>query len=85
MSKTIIKNNTTLKEFIDFAYSLKEMDEVKKNNFPIPSSITYIIDRYNHESLEKEILKEKNIPLTDQFSDEFELELYGITFKFIKK
>lgn len=84
MSK-IIHSITTLKEFIDFAYSLKEMEEVKKRGFPIPTTITYTLDRRNHESLQKEILKEKNMPLTDQFSDEFELELYGITFKFLRK
>lgn len=76
---------TTLKEFIDFAYSLREMDEVKKKGFPIPVTMTYVLDKLNHDSLQKEILKEKNIPLTDQINDEFELELYGITFKFLKK
>lgn len=76
---------TTLKEFIDFAYSLREMDEVKKKGFPIPVTMTYVLDKLNHDSLQKEILKEKNMPLTDQINDEFELELYGITFKFLKK
>ncbi len=85
MSKIILRNNTKLKEFIEFAYSLKEMEEVKKNNFPIPTSITYTLDKHNHESIQKEILVQKNMPLTDQYSDEFELELYGITFKFLKK
>lgn len=84
MSKTIHRI-TTLKEFIDFAYSLKEMEEVKKNAFPIPNIITFSLDKRNHESLQKEILEQKKMPLTDQFSDEFELELYGITFKFLKK
>jgi hypothetical protein len=74
---------TTLKEFVDFAFSLKEMEEVKKG-FPIPTSLTFTIEKKNHESLQKEILKEKNMPLMD-FVDEFELELYGILFKFISK
>jgi hypothetical protein len=74
---------TTLKEFVDFAFSLKEMEEVKKG-FPIPISLTFTIEKKNHESLQKEILKEKNMPLMD-FVDEFELELYGILFKFISK
>jgi hypothetical protein len=74
---------TTLKEFVDFAFSLKEMDEVKKG-FPIPASLTFTIEKKNHESLQKEILREKNMPLND-FVDEFELELYGILFKFLSK
>lgn len=76
---------TTLKEFIDFAYSLKEMDEVKKKGFPIPKEIIYTLDKRNHDALQKEILVQKNMPLTDQYADEFELELYGINFKFLKK
>jgi hypothetical protein len=74
---------SSLKEFVDFAFSLKEMEEVKKG-FPIPTSLTFTIEKQNHESLQKEILREKNMPLND-FVDEFELELYGILFKFLSK
>lgn len=82
MSKTVHKV-VLLKEFVDFAISLKEMDEVK-NGFPIPKAITYYLGKTNHESIQKEIMKEKNLPLYD-FVDEFEVELYGINFKFIVK
>jgi hypothetical protein len=82
MSK-IINKVVPLKEFVDFAISLKEMDEVK-NGFPVPKSITYFLGKANHESIQKEILKEKNMPLYD-FVDDFEVELYGINFKFIVK
>jgi len=80
----IVHKTTTLKEFVDFAFSLKEMDEVKNMAFPIPKSMTYVLSKTNHESIQKEILKEKNMPL-DNIDDEFELELYGINFKFILK
>ena len=50
MSK-IIHKTTTLKEFVDFALSLKEMDEVKNMAFPIPKSITYALSKMNHESI----------------------------------
>lgn len=83
MAKTIHKV-TTLKEFVDFAFSLKEMEEVKNMAFPVPKSMTYALSKLNHESIQKEILKEKNMPL-DEFNDEFEVDLYGITFKFILK
>jgi hypothetical protein len=84
MSNQVVYKITTLKEFVEFAFSLKEMEEVKNNNFPTPSNITYTLTKRNHESLQKEILKEKNIPVTT-FDEEFEVELYGITFKFIYK
>lgn len=71
----------SLKEYVDFAISLKEMDEVKKG-FPIPSAITFTLDKKNHEALQIEILRQKNMPMMD-LVDEFEVELYDIIFKFI--
>jgi len=73
----------SLKEYVDFAISLKEMEEVKKG-FPIPNSITFALDKKNHEVLQVEILRQKNIPMVD-LADEFEVVLYDITFKFILK
>ena len=82
MSKVILKT-TTLKEFVDFAFSIKEMEEVKNNGFPIPQSLTFKLDERNHQSLQKEILKQKNMPI-ENLVDEFETEMYGITFIFVK-
>jgi hypothetical protein len=73
----------SLKEYVDFAFSIKEMDEVKKG-FPIPKSITFTLDKRNHEALQTEILREKNMPMTD-LVNEFEVVLYEIVFKFIIK
>jgi hypothetical protein len=79
----VILKTTTLKEFVDFAFSLKEMEEVKKNGFPIPHSLTFKLDDRNHQALQKEILKQKEIP-SQELVDVFEMELYGITFIFVK-
>ena len=73
----------SLKEYVDFAFSIKEMEEVKKG-FPVPKSITFNLDKRNHEALQKEILREKNMPITD-LVDEFEVILYEIVFKFTSK
>ena len=73
----------SLKEYVDFAFSIKEMDEVKKG-FPIPKSITFTLDKRNHEALQTEILREKNMPMTD-LVDEFEVILYERVFKFTTK
>jgi len=73
----------SLKEYVDFAISLKEMEEVKKG-FPIPKSIIFALDKKNHEILQVEILRQKNMPMID-LVDEFEVVLYDIIFKFILK
>jgi len=73
----------SLKEYVDFAFSIKEMEEVKKG-FPIPKSITFMLDKKNHEALQTEILREKNMPITE-LVDEFEVVLYEIIFKFTSK
>ncbi|MFN7656278.1 MAG: hypothetical protein ACK5OW_00645 [bacterium] len=83
MKNAVLFKTNSLKEFVDFATSLKEMEEVKAGKFPLPFGITYKLDSINHDNLQKEILKQKKLP-TDVLYDEFELELYGITFKFIK-
>ena len=83
MKNNILFKTNALKEFVDFAISLKEMEEVKVGKFPLPFNITYKLDGINHKNLQKEILEQKKLP-TDVLYDEFELELYGITFKFIK-
>jgi len=83
MNKIILKN-TTLKEFVDFAFSLTEMEEVKEKGFPIPKAMTFSLDKKNHEALQKEVLREKNMPMND-IVNEFDIELYGIKFKFLIK
>ena len=83
MSSKIVNKITTLKEFVDFAFSLKEMKEVKENGFPVPTTIIYYLDKINHEALQREVLRQKQ--MSGDFSDEFEVEIYGITFKFISK
>jgi len=82
-SNNVILKTTTLKEFVEFAYSIKEMEEVKNNGFPVPKTITFKLDDRNLKSLQKEILEQKKMS-SSELEDEFEVELYGITFKFSK-
>jgi hypothetical protein len=83
MSNTVTHKITTLREFVDFAFSVKEMEEVKKN-FPIPTSIVFTLEKRNHENLQKEVIKEKKLT-TVELVNEFEIDLYGINFKFLSK
>lgn len=83
MKTSVIFKTNSLKEFVDFATSLKEMEEVKSGKFPLPKLMIYKLDPVNHKHIQTEVLKQKKLP-TDVLSDEFELELYGISFKFVK-
>ena len=74
-----------LKNFVDFAYTLVNMDEVQKNIFPVPKEITYILDESIHEDIEKEVLEQKGIDEKDFTNlNEFEVEIFDINFKFVK-
>jgi hypothetical protein len=79
----VLNNNIKIKNFVDFAFSLTEMDEVKKNGFPIPRDITFSLNKIPHENIQKEVMKQKNI-IDGELSDVFEVVIYGINFKFIK-
>ena len=48
-----------LKNFIDFIYSLINMDEVKDGIFPLPSEITFTLDKNKHIAIHKKIKQEK--------------------------
>ena len=82
MSTSVYKI-VSFKEYVDFAFSLKEMEEVKKNGFPIPKSLTFVLDERNHKSLQTEILNKKEMS-TEELVDVFETEMYGIDFIFVK-
>ena len=72
-----------LKNFVDFAFSLNEMDEVKKGDFIIPKEITFKISKKDHQHIQKQIYMEKGMDTSDfKHSEVFEVELYGINFIF---
>jgi hypothetical protein len=76
----------SLKDFIDFAYSLVEMEEVKKGKFPLPKEITYPLYGESHVRLQLQIHHEKadeGVEFTNE--EEFYIDIMGITFKFIKE
>jgi len=79
-------NKLNLKNFIDFAYSLVEMEEVKNGKFPLPKEITYPLNMEEHVRLQLQIHHEKSKE-GDEFvnEEEFYITILGITFKFIKQ
>ncbi len=72
-----------LKNFVDFAYSLTNMDEVKDGIFKLPKEIIFELDKTQHMRIEKEVLSQKGINEKDitHFND-FDVSIFDITFRF---
>jgi len=74
-----------LKSFVDFAYSLANMDEVKNGKFILPKEIVFDLDENLHREIHDEIQKEKNPSNNIDLNQEFEVEIFGVNFKFLEK
>ncbi len=72
-----------LKNFVDFAYSLTNMDEVREGIFKLPKEIVFELDKNQHVRLEKEVLTQKGIVEKDitHFND-FDVSIFDIVFRF---
>ena len=73
-----------LKNFIDFAYSMKNMDEVKSGKFKLPKDIVFELEKGLHEKIHKEVRNELKNFNYDNLSDGFDVDVFGMKFKFIK-
>jgi acyl-ACP thioesterase len=71
-----------LKNFVDFAYSLINMDEVKDGVFQIPDEIVFDLGREKHVKIHEEIKKEKGSDEYLNLEQEFDVEIFDITFRF---
>jgi hypothetical protein len=72
-----------LKNFVDFAYSLTNMDEVSSGVFKLPKEIVFELDKNQHMKIEKEVLQQKGIVSQDvtHFND-FDVRIFDIIFRF---
>ena len=71
-----------LKNFIDFAYSMVNMEEVKSGKFKLPKEIVYELDSRTIERLHKEIKNEKKEFNYENLNQDFDVDIFGINFKF---
>ncbi len=75
-----------LKNFVDFAYSLTNMDEVKDGVFKLPKEIVFELDKNQHMKIEKEVLLQKGVDSRDvTHFKEFDVFIFGVNFKFKRK
>jgi len=72
-----------LKKYVDFAYSLVNMDEVKGGKFKLPKEIIFELPKEHHLRVEKEVLSQKGITEKDitHFND-FDVSIFDIIFRF---
>jgi hypothetical protein len=75
---------TKLKDFIDFTLTLVEMEEVKGGKFPLPKEMVFELTKINHDLVQRELHEEKGSGNYEP-KDVFELEVFGVNYKFIKK
>ena len=72
-----------LKNFVDFAYSLTNMEEVKDGIFKLPKEIVFELDKKQHVNIEKEVLRQKGVSDSDiTHFEEFDVSILGVNFKF---
>lgn len=73
-----------LKNFVDFAYSMVNMDEVKNGNFVLPKEMIFDLNPSTHREIHKEIMNEVKVYQKNDLDKEFEVEIFDINFKFKK-
>jgi len=71
-----------LKNFIDFAYSMTNMDEVKSGKFKLPKEIVFDLSKRDISNLHKEIKNEKKEFNYENLDQDFDVDIFGINFKF---
>jgi hypothetical protein len=70
-----------LKNFVDFAFSLTEMQEIKDNIFVLPKEIVYNLKEVDHTNIHRQIKLEKGDNLNN-LREEFSVDIFNISFKF---
>jgi hypothetical protein len=73
-----------LKNFVDFAYSMINMDEVKNGKFLLPKEIVFDLVKEDHIDVHKEIKEQKKEYNYENLDREFEIEIFGVNFKFLE-
>jgi len=72
-----------LKSFIDFVYSMVNMDEVKNGLFPLPKEMVFTLDKKRHALVHEKIKREKGDLDNSNLNQEFEVSILDINLKFI--
>jgi hypothetical protein len=71
-----------LKNFVDFTYSLVNMDEVKKGSFVLPKEIIFELSEEEHIQIHRKIKEEKGDITNQSLKESFDIEILGVLLKF---
>lgn len=72
-----------LKSFIDFVYSMINMDEVKEGHFPLPKEMVFTLNERDHIFVHEKIKREKGDTDQSNLKQSFEVSIMDINLKFI--
>jgi hypothetical protein len=76
---------TRLEEYVNFAHSLIDMDEVKKGKFPLPKEIVFQLNSIQHAALQTQVHDARGLKKDDfEHQEVFTMSVLGIDFKFIE-
>ena len=74
---------THLSDYINFAHSLIDMDEVKNGKFPQPREIVFHLTPIDHAALQTQVHDAKGLEKEDfEHQDEFTVSAVNIDFRF---
>lgn len=72
-----------LKNFVDFAYSLVNMSEIKDDVFIKPKEMVFVLDDETHKKIHVEIKTQKGDDNMGDIDNTFDVEIFGVNFKFL--
>jgi hypothetical protein len=77
---------TRIEEYVNFAHSLIDMDEVKKGKFPLPKEIVFTLNSIEHAALQTQVHDAKGMSKNDfEHQEKFTMSVLGIDFTFIEE
>jgi hypothetical protein len=77
---------TRVEEYVNFAHSLVDMDEVKKGKFPLPKELVFRLNPVEHAALQTQIHDAKGLKKEDfEHQDKFTMSVLGIDFTFVEE
>lgn len=72
-----------LKNFVDFAYSMVNMEEVQNGSFSLPKEMVFNLNKNDHIRVHKKIKTEKGDQNLENLEQDFEVAIFDINFKFV--
>jgi hypothetical protein len=76
---------SSLKDFVDFTYSLVNMEEVEEGKFPKPKQIVFELSNEEHEKIQYAVHQQKSDGTEFKSEKEFYVEVFDVELKFTKK